>query len=150
MNLRTLLCAAATVVLGSSYGANVVTTNDFAKVPFGDIPANKQIATNVEDVVIKVADAIDKKADRFIAGDNLAVVEYFYKLTPSSTDSSGNPSTYLPFGFVYSNTTNVEEAVKLYNDELHAIAGRPSEEGADVGDLQWFALSRDNGTLEFQ
>lgn len=150
MNLRTLLCAAATVVLGSSYGANVVTSNDFAKVQFGDIPANKQIATNVEDVVIKVADAIDKKADRFIAGDNLAVVEYFYKLTPSSTDSSGNPSTYLPFGFVYSNTTNVEEAVKLYNDELHAIAGRPSEEAADVGDLQWFALSRDSGTLEFQ
>ena len=62
MNLRTLLCAAATVVLGSTYGANAVTTNDFAKVPFGDIPANKQIATNVEDVVIKVADAIDKKA----------------------------------------------------------------------------------------
>ena len=137
MNLRTLLCAATTVVMGASYGLTDVTSNDFKRVEFGDIPANKQIATNVEDVVIKVAKDIDNKADRFIAGNNLSVIEYFFKLTPAATDTSGTASQF-PYQFVYANTTIVSETVKLYSEELTSLPSRSTDEDTEVADLTWF------------
>lgn len=148
MNLRTLLCAATTVVMGASYGLTDVTSNDFKRVEFGDIPANKQIATNVEDVVIKVAKDIDNKADRFIAGNNLSVIEYFFKLTPAATDTSGTASQF-PYQFVYANTTNVSETVKLYSEELTSLPSRSTDEDTEVADLTWFGLTLNNDQLCF-